>query len=40
MGDQADLPKGPVFKNVNDLSKSDPMGDDALQFFRNRNLVK
>jgi len=40
VGDTKDLPKGPVFKNANQEQKGDPMGDFALQFYKNRNLVK
>lgn len=40
VGDNSDLPKGPAVKNVGQDQKSDPMGDFALQFYKNRNLVK
>lgn len=39
MGDTSELPKGPVFKNADKDQKSDPMGDMALQFYKNRNLL-
>lgn len=39
MGDTSELPKGPVFKNADKEQKSDPMGDMALQFYKNRNLA-
>jgi ATP-dependent protease ClpP protease subunit len=40
MGDLNDLPKGPVIKNANQQVERDAMGEEALQFFKNRNLVK
>jgi len=40
VGDTSEDPKGPVIKNVGKDQQSDPMGDFALQFYRNRNLIK
>jgi ATP-dependent protease ClpP protease subunit len=40
VGDTTEDAKGPGFKNVGKDQQSDPMGDFALQFYKNRNLIK
>jgi ATP-dependent Clp endopeptidase proteolytic subunit ClpP len=40
VGDNTPPGKGPVIKAVDDTNdKHDPMGDEAVKFFRNRNLI-
>lgn len=40
VGDTSEPPKGPVIKNLGDDQKDfDPMGNEALSYFKNRNLV-
>jgi hypothetical protein len=39
VGDKTEPAKGPVFKNADQNDKRDPMGDDILQFYKNRNLA-
>lgn len=39
VGDKTEPKKGPEFKNAGDHKNYDPMGDDALKFYRNRNLI-
>jgi ATP-dependent protease ClpP protease subunit len=40
VGEQPNLKKGPVIKNANEQPKVDHMGDYALRFYKNRNLVQ
>jgi len=40
VGDKSEPGKGPAFKNVNQEAKRDPMGDDALKFYRQRNIIR
>lgn len=40
VGDKTEPTKGPVFKNANNGAEYDPMGDDAMKFYKNRNLIK
>lgn len=42
VGDTSEPPKGPVIKNLggDDQKDFDPMGNEALSYFKNRNLIK
>ncbi len=40
MGDTSDLPKGPVNKMPKKQVEADPMGQEALKYFRNRNMIQ
>ena len=39
-GDTTSPAKGPAFVNQQDVTKHDPMGEFALKFYKNRNLIK
>ncbi len=39
-GDKSDPPKGPAFKNTGKVADYDPMGEEAMKFYKNCNLIK
>lgn len=39
VGDNTPPPAGPAFKNTDGEKKFDPMGDEALKYYKNRNLA-
>lgn len=40
VGDKSSPSKGPVFKNTGNVEDYDPMGEEVMKFFRNRNIIK
>jgi ATP-dependent protease ClpP protease subunit len=39
VGDRTEQPKGPVFKNTSKVEDFDPMGEEAMKYFKQRNLA-
>lgn len=39
VGDRTEQPKGPVFKNTGKVEDFDPMGEEVMKFYKNRNLA-
>lgn len=39
VGDRTDPAKGPAFKNMGKVEDYDPMGEEAMKFYKNRNLA-
>ncbi|HEX6171322.1 MAG TPA: hypothetical protein VFZ33_16660, partial [Chitinophagaceae bacterium] len=40
VGDKSEPPKGPAFKNAGKDQEIDPMAQEALKYFRNRNIIQ
>lgn len=40
VGDKSEPPKGPAFKNAGKDQAIDPMAQEALKYFRNRNIIQ